>query len=414
MTNRASSFGATPAIPARRGYGGRLTAMDELPLSPLGDSFVVNGNGTVTRLPPWPRGVPVWLSFVGAPTFVHSSRLLMPGGQSYLFSDGDSAAFASEGDGAWRCLGVFPAAKASPPILVASVASNALTIALKSQGGGDPSSSNPVTVSFRDPNAALGSAIDLSITAPLSLTISSGSTLGTANNTAFRLWAVLFNDGGAPRLGLIKASTPSTIYPLPEFDLRSSTAVGGAGAADSAGVIYTDVAVSGKPYRILAFLTWEAGLATAGAWNAGPTTIQMFGRGSPRPGAAIQSVSASTTSNTSTASPSYIDTALTAPITPISAANMIAASWFGALGALTASKIGYAQLHRNGAAIGLVSIGYADAGSVISSVANSCWDAPQSIAEQTYTVKIKVDTGGSALFPNSAAGGGMQLTEVMG
>ena len=85
--------------------------------------------------------------------------------------------------------------------LVPSVAANALTIAIKTLAGNDPSAADPVHVVLRNATAATGNYVVLAITAATSLVISSGSTLGAASNTPFRVWIVGFNDAGTFRLG---------------------------------------------------------------------------------------------------------------------------------------------------------------------------------------------------------------------
>lgn len=175
--------------------------------------------------------------------------------------------------------------------VVASVASNALTVSLKTRAGADPSAADPVLVVFRNAAAATGDYTVLTLTAATSVTISSGSTLGAVNATPFRLWLVGFNDGGVARLGLVNCLSGLNIMPLDESSAASSTAEGGAGAADSAQVFYTGQAVVGKAFRILAHLDWGSGLATAGAWASAPTKIQLFGPGIKRPGEAVQTQS---------------------------------------------------------------------------------------------------------------------------
>lgn len=172
----------------------------------------------------------------------------------------------------------------------ASVSSNALTIALKGNDGNDPSSTNPVYVPFRSATATTGTQDVLTVTGATSLTISSGSTMGFANSTAGRLWVVAFNDGSTFRLGAVNALSGTSIMSLRDNVLSSSTAEGGAGAADSAQVIYTGTAVTSKGMRILCYMDWGSGLATAGTWASGPTAIQMFGPGVPKPGDAVQVV----------------------------------------------------------------------------------------------------------------------------
>lgn len=164
--------------------------------------------------------------------------------------------------------------------LDASVSGNALTIALKGANGSDPSATNPVLVPFRNATATTGTPEWLSVTAATSVTVSSGSTLGAANNTAFRIWIVGFNDGGTFRLGVIN---PASSTELSAANLVSSTAEGGAGAADSAGVFYSGTAVTSKAYCILGYVEYGSGLATAGTYASAPTTEQVFGPGVPLP-----------------------------------------------------------------------------------------------------------------------------------
>lgn len=174
-----------------------------------------------------------------------------------------------------------------------TVAGSALTIALKTLAGADPSAGDPVLVWVRNATAAPASGTPnyslLTITAALSLVVSSGSAVGVAaNNTAFRLWAVLFNDAGTARIGVINCLSGTSISALSAWGIGSSTAEGGAGAADAAQTCYTGTAVASKPYAMLGYATWESGLAAAGTWSAGPTRAQTYGPGVPLPGQPVQ------------------------------------------------------------------------------------------------------------------------------
>ena len=62
---------------------------------------------------------------------------------------------------------------------------------------------------------------------------------------------------------------------LDETNLISTTAEGGAGAADSANVIYSTTARSNVPYRVVGFI--DSTQTTAGTWGSAPTTIQGVG-----------------------------------------------------------------------------------------------------------------------------------------
>lgn len=169
--------------------------------------------------------------------------------------------------------------------LTGSVSSSALTIALKGNDGNDPSSASPVYVPFRDVTSATGDMVWISVTSATSLVISSGSTMGTTSGVPNRLWVVAFNDSGTFRLGAINCLTSTAVFPL-QNGIFSSTAEGGAGAADSAGVIYTGTAVSSKAMTILGYV--ESTQATAGTWATTPSLVQPFTDDVKLPGSTVQ------------------------------------------------------------------------------------------------------------------------------
>lgn len=225
-----------------------------------------------------------------------------------------------------------------------SAAASALTIALKGVDGNDPSASNPVVVPFRSVTAGTGTPDPISVTAANSLVISSGSTLGApTGSTPFKVWVVAFNDGGTFRLGAILCTTLASgalvQYPLGGWGIASSTAEGGAGAADSAQTFYTGTAVTSKAYTVLAVLSLETGLATAGTWAAAPTRVQLFDWSVPLPGRVVQveetpdgAVATGTTQipeDDSIPQNTEGDQFLSRSITPISAANVLRYTTFG-------------------------------------------------------------------------------------
>lgn len=95
-----------------------------------------------------------------------------------------------------------------------------------------------------------------------------------------------FNDGGTFRLGVIKCALTDGIYGLQDNVLESSTAEGGAGAADSSGVIYTGTGVTSKAMRVLGHLEYT--LTTAGTWDAAPSVVQIYSHGDRLPGETVQ------------------------------------------------------------------------------------------------------------------------------
>ena len=172
--------------------------------------------------------------------------------------------------------------------IVATVSSKALTVALKGANGNDPSATNPVRIPFRDETVATGTPNIRSVTAALSVVLSSGSTLGFGANEAGRIYIWAIDNAGTVALGL---SRTADIFP--ESALASTTAEGGAGAADSAAVMYSTAALSSKAVHCLGYIEIVTG-ATAGEWDNAATKVQVMGPGVHRTGDIIRIVSSST------------------------------------------------------------------------------------------------------------------------
>lgn len=148
----------------------------------------------------------------------------------------------------------------------ASVSANALTIALKTFTASDATSTNPINVSFRNATATTGTPSLVPITGALSLIISSGSTLGHASGIAKYIYVYLINNAGTAEL-----AASSTLYD--EGTILSTTAEGGAGAADSISVIYSTTARSNVACRLIGRLLSTQ--TTAGTWAANMTEISL-------------------------------------------------------------------------------------------------------------------------------------------
>lgn len=150
--------------------------------------------------------------------------------------------------------------------LAASVGSSALTIAVKDKAGSDPSAGSPVRVGFRNATSATGTYTQVSITSALSMTVSSGSTLGHASGVAQYIYVYLINNAGAAELAV-----SSIIFD--EGSVVSTTAEGGAGAADSIRTMYSTSARSNVPCRLVGRILSTQ--ATAGTWASSPTEIAV-------------------------------------------------------------------------------------------------------------------------------------------
>jgi hypothetical protein len=142
----------------------------------------------------------------------------------------------------------------------ASVAANALTI-----------SASALSLSFRSTTLGSGTVTTVQGT-PANLVISSGSTLGTVNNVASRIVVIALNNAGTIELAAVNISGGNQ---LDETNLISTTAEGGAGAADSANVIYSTTARTSVAYRVIGFI--DSTQTTAGTWATAPSTIQGVG-----------------------------------------------------------------------------------------------------------------------------------------
>lgn len=218
-------------------------------------------------------------------------------------------------------------------LLVPAPSASAITASLKTLAGSDPSATDPVIIVFRDVSQPNGACTVLSVTAATSVTLSSGSTCGTASGIAHRLYMILMNDGGTVRLGVYNPlDATNNLLALDESALISSTAEGGAGAADSGQVVYSTVAVTSKAFRIGGY--FESSQATAGTWASTPTKVQMMGPGVRKSGDIVQRrrLDTGTVSTGTTLIP--LDNTIpqitegtqfmSRTITPLSAANLLA------------------------------------------------------------------------------------------
>lgn len=157
--------------------------------------------------------------------------------------------------------------------LATSVAANALTIALKQADGATNPGAGASAVKIGMPSSTLtsGAYNQRSATAATSLVISSGSTLGQISTLPARLWIYLIDNAGA-----LELAVSQTLYPESN-KVMTTTAEGGAGAADSASAIYSTTARVGVPFRVVGFL--DNTQTTAGTWASAGTKlfINSFG-----------------------------------------------------------------------------------------------------------------------------------------
>lgn len=165
--------------------------------------------------------------------------------------------------------------------LNARTGSNILTLELLATGGAAATSDNPITSVFRNSTISNGSLTGLSITAAVTLAISSGSTLGCANSETVRVHVGLMANGELFAWTATVGALTSIVKP----DLNgfvTTVAEGGAGGADTAQTFYSTTLRSNQPWRYIGYAEVVSG-ATAGQWSS-VSKIVNWQPGVPLPG----------------------------------------------------------------------------------------------------------------------------------
>jgi hypothetical protein len=145
--------------------------------------------------------------------------------------------------------------------ITATAAANALTVTL-----------NPTTLDFRSSTLTSGTVVTRTVSSAISVTVSSGSTLGTTSAVQSRIVVLAIDVAGTVELAVVNIAGGND---LTETGLISTTAEGGGGAADSVSTIYSTTARSNVAYRVVGYI--ESTQATAGTWATSPSTIQGYG-----------------------------------------------------------------------------------------------------------------------------------------
>lgn len=150
--------------------------------------------------------------------------------------------------------------------LAASVATNALTIALKQfDASTDPASgTDAVTIGMRSSTLTSGAYNQRSSTAATYLTVASGATLGSTNNQPFVIWVYAIDNSGT-----IELAVSNTLFR--DDALMTTTAL--SGSSNSSSVAYSTTARTNVPSRLIGKITITE--TTAGTWTAVPTQIQI-------------------------------------------------------------------------------------------------------------------------------------------
>jgi len=313
----------------------------------------------------------------------------------------------------------------SQATLSASASANALTIVIN--GGAIP---------FRDTTLANGGGKWAIPAGGLAITVPLNATLGTSNNTPFRIWIFLAYNSGTPVLGVATCSSSTALFPCAAWETirKSGTAI--SAGATSLGTLYTTSTVTNDSIRIIGYADYGSGLATAGTWASTPTTLQscLPPFTCKRPGDLIQVVRTSTGavnngSNTFTSNDTIpINTAgdqyMTQNITPVAAPNVLEIEASGAFNAGAATRM-FAGLFQDATANALTAVQAA------STATATVQDVPIRLlwfmqagttSSTTFKVRAGNTTGANFTFNGEAStrvfGGVMnsyiQVKEIMG
>lgn len=179
----------------------------------------------------------------------------------------DLAAFEIYAAGAWQSvkLGVLDASPTDflNGSIAASVASNAMTVSIKDNGGSNPSATSPLLVSFRNATTTTGTFSQRSATSALSVVIPSTATLGTTSALESKINVWLIDNAGTIEVAV------ANLGALPTNGIVSTTAI--AGASNSATTFYSTTARSNVAARLIGAVVSTQ--TTAGTWAASPSSI---------------------------------------------------------------------------------------------------------------------------------------------
>lgn len=181
-----------------------------------------------------------------------------------VLDDGNTAALLAQFNSAFAPNDSFAVENLT---LTTAVGASALTIAVKTQAGGNASATDIIYVGMRSSTLTLGTFNRRSITGALNLVVSSGSTLGQVSAMAARIFVYLIDNAGTLELAV-------SLKRFNDAELVSTTAEGGAGNADSATVMYSTTARSNVPCRLIGFI--DNTQTTAGTWASAGTQIQIL------------------------------------------------------------------------------------------------------------------------------------------
>ncbi len=333
----------------------------------------------------------------------------MSTGASLAVGPGQSVFVYTNAAGVWNIdKGVLPGLNSAQNLqLNATVAASALTIALKDRNGNDPSFTSPIILTF----SLFGNNVSRAVATPLSVTVPSGASLGTASGLTNRIWIGLFDNAGTPVLGVYNSlffALPITIVSWDETAPTTTTAISAGSTATQ--TWYTQGgALTAKPLRILGYI--ESTQPTAGAWTVAPTKIQLFGPGIKKPGDVVQTTLGTRVVQTASASGAFVTSNITAFIALSSAADVVYGTYYADCQPTGgASQTLVHQATRGSTQIGQPFNASAPASTTRVNCAATFMDLPNTVASTAYAPFFKVNAAQTGTFPDSS--GQILLQEI--
>lgn len=317
--------------------------------------------------------------------------------------------------------------------LNATISGNALTITLKDQTGATPSASSPVLFEFNSTSNSAPVNYQIANSAT-SITIPAGATLGQGSGEPFRVWIFAASTGSGVVLGVATCSVfggvaSPTVFPCSAWELgKNGTAI--TSGSNSSGVFYTPASAAYQ-VRIIGFVEYIGGLASAGTWNALPTGTYVFSPGMKKPGDVVQSIMvvSSASVNISNSTTKVVAGGTQVNITPTSAINLMRLTASGQIMVQpngNVGAVGGAQIFRGSAAAAVGNFSAAQASTGVTSLVGASmfgYDFPATNTNVTYSVYI-YNTAAIASFNTTwlpttvysqpASTGVIEAQEIMG
>ena len=328
-------------------------------------------------------------------------------------ADGSAlVALAATADGLYYQPGVLGATFLIGGYITVTMAANAVTIAIKTTAGNNPSATEPVWAWFRSATLTDPIPVLVKITAATSTVISFGSTAGTLNATASRIYYGLVNNAGTVELCWWNPFTTTGLFSWSEASVISTTAEGGAGAADNAGVVYSTTARSNVAGRYAGY--FESTQATAGTWASAASVVQQMGLGVARTGLRVQ-VSENTTGAVATGTTlipagdtipqiTQGDQYMTQAITPTSAINMLRITHEGLYASNAASTRMAAALFQDSTANALKTTMQVTVGASLMTQLAIFHAMPSgTVSSTTFRIRAGAANAGTTTFNGEAA-----------